>query len=209
MMKVTHVLTGKPEKTLAKAGLTGHFKTPVEEANIGQLGLSGDHIMDLDNHGGVDQAVYVFGDIDRQWWAQTLKCDVPPGHFGENLLISDLETGPLAIGDILTIGEVVLQITSPRIPCATYAAHIGSGQAIKQFYSAGRPGAYGRVLQSGRVTPGANVTLTAYQGERISMVENMRACLDKFADDDFLSRALTVPAHYKLHDLARERLHKA
>ena len=205
-MKVLSVLVGQPEKTSAKIGLTGHFKKPVAEAEITKDGVAGDHIMDRNNHGGVDQAVYIFGEVDRAWWAEALDRDVPPGFFGENLLVSDLETGGLAIGDVMTIGNVILQIASPRIPCATYAAHIGDGQALKQFYAAGRPGAYARVLESGAVGVGAAVTLSPYTGDRITMVDNMQAYLGKFADDAFLGRALNVPAHYKLHDLARQRL---
>ncbi|MEJ6402254.1 MOSC domain-containing protein [Yoonia sp. 2307UL14-13] len=198
---------GKPEPTPAKAGLTGHFKKPVTgPVHIKKLGLEGDTICDLDNHGGVDQAVYIFGEPDRVWWSGALGQDLPPGYFGENLLISDIESAQLAIGDILRMGDVILQITSPRIPCATYAAHVRSGQAIKQFYAAERPGAYVRVLQHGEVQAGMKVTYDAYPGDRITLVENMQAYLARFADKAFLKRALHVPAHYKLHDLAKERL---
>lgn len=205
--KILSIQIGKPEKTRAKAGMTGHFKKPVEDAvQIDPLGLDGDAICDLDNHGGPEQAVYIFGDIDRQWWAQELDRDVPPGYFGENLLISGLETGPLGLGDILTIGDVTLQITAPRIPCATYAAHIGSGQAIKQFYAAGRPGAYGRVLVPGPVSAGIAATLTPHDGNRVTVAETMAQYLRHFPDADFLQRILSVPAHAKLHQVARARL---
>ncbi|MEL6837692.1 MAG: MOSC domain-containing protein [Pseudomonadota bacterium] len=206
-MEILSIQIGKPEKTPAKTGLTGHFKKPVEgPVAVGLMGLAGDAICDLDNHGGVDQAVYMFGQPDLDWWAKELNRDIPPGFFGENLVISDLVTASLAIGDILTLGDVVLQITSPRIPCATYAAHIGDGRAIKQFYAAERPGAYARVLKEGHVSKGMPVTLQPYDGDRITVVENMRAYRMKFKDEAFLRRTLHVPAHHKLHALAKERL---
>jgi len=208
MMQVQSILIGQPQKTPAKTGLTGHFKKPVSSAAITVDGLSGDHIMDREHHGGVDQAVYIFGDLDRAWWAIELDRPVPPGFFGENLLISDLETGPLAIGDQLTIGAVKLEVTSPRIPCATYAAHIGDGRAIKQFYAADRPGAYARALSAGTVRPGDQVTLTPYPGDRITIVEMMQHYLRKFDDAAFLARIRAVPAHHKMHDLVHERLGK-
>jgi len=198
---------GKPEKTPAKTGPTGHFKKPVDgPVAIHRLGLEGDAICDLKNHGGVDQAVYLFGTPDLEWWAKELGRDVPPGFFGENLVISGLDTSSLAIGDVLTIGDVTLQITAPRIPCATYAAHIGDGRAIKQFYAAERPGAYARVLKEGSVSRGMQVTFQPYDGDRISIVAFMRAYRAKFKDDAFLRRALAVPAPAKLHALANERL---
>ena len=208
-MEILSIQIGKPEKTPAKAGLTGHFKKPIDApVIIGPMGLQGDAICDLENHGGVDQAVYMFGTPDLKWWAQELDRDIPPGFFGENLVISDLATSALAIGDILFVGDVVLQITSPRIPCATYAAHIGDGRAIKQFYAAERPGAYARVLQEGIISKGTQGILKPYTGDRITLVEDMRAYREKYKDKDFLRRALAVPAHYKLHALAKERLEK-
>lgn len=107
---------------------------------------------------------------------------------------------------MLTIGDVMLQITSPRIPCATYASVTGGKAALKDFYAAERPGAYARVLQTGDLCAGQPVTLTPYDGDRISIIDNMRAYRTNFADPAFLTRALGVPAHYKLHAEARARL---
>ncbi len=206
-MEILSIQIGKPQKTPAKPGMTGHFKTPMTgSAAVGPMGLQGDTICDLANHGGVDQAVYLFGEPDRLWWAQELSRELSPGFFGENVIISELETANLALGDILTLGDVTLQITSPRIPCATYAAHIGSGQAIKQFYAAERPGAYGRVLQTGKMSNGDRVSLHPYEGDRITLIDYMHAYLRNFKDHTFLERAHSVPAHYKLHALAKERL---
>ncbi|MDX8352159.1 MOSC domain-containing protein [Cognatiyoonia sp. IB215182] len=206
-MELLSIQIGKPEKTPAKTGPTGHFKKPVDgPVAIHSLGLEGDAICDLKNHGGVDQAVYLFGTPDLEWWTKELGRDTLPGFFGENLVISDLDTSSLAMGDILTIGDVTLQITAPRIPCATYAAHIGDGRAIKQFYAAERPGAYARVLQEGSVSRGMKVDLTLYDGDRITVVDYMRAYRTKFKDDDFLQRALALPAPQKLHAIAKERL---
>ncbi|SFR41182.1 MOSC domain-containing protein YiiM [Yoonia tamlensis] len=205
-MEILGIQIGKPEPTNAKSGLTGHFKKPVPSVQITDQGLVGDTICDKKHHGGVDQAVYIFGEPDRLWWEATLKRPTPPGFFGENLLISDLCSAKLNLGDIFEIGETLLQITSPRIPCATYAAHIGSGQAIKQFYAAERPGAYARVLRAGSVTTGMAVRHQPFDGPKITIIDNMRAYLDGFSDADFLCKALQTPAHYKLHAEARQRL---
>ena len=205
-MELLSIQIGKAEPTPAKSGLTGFFKKPVPAAQITDQGLVGDVICDTKHHGGVDQAVYLFGEEDRLWWETKLARPTPPGFFGENLLISDLCSAGLVIGDILEIGDVMLQITSPRIPCATYAAHIGSGQAIKAFYAAERPGAYARVLRAGSVTTGMAVTQLPFDGPKVTIIDNMRAYLDGFFDLDFLRKALQVPAHYKLHAEAKQRL---
>lgn len=208
-MQVLSVLIGKPEPTPAKSGTTGHFKWAVPSAEIAPKGLQGDYIADLENHGGPDQAVYVFGDRDRAWWSKKLGKPLRPGYFGENLLISALETGDLAAGDQFHIGKVILEVTSPRIPCATYAAHVGVPQDIKDFYKAARPGVYSRVLAPGLIYQGDAVQLVPYDGIRLSMSEMMAAYQENHRDQGFLRRALHTPAYYKLHQLARTRLGKA
>jgi MOSC domain-containing protein YiiM len=208
-MNLLGIQIGKAEPTTAKSGLTGHFKKPVPTAQITDQGLVGDVICDTKHHGDVDQAVYIFGEDDRLWWETHLARPTPPGFFGENLLISDLCSADLVIGDTLEIGDVLLQITSPRIPCATYAAHIGSGKAIKDFYAAERPGAYARVLRGGSVRTDMPVQRQPYVGTQLTIIDNMRAYLGGFSDMDFLRDALKVPAHYKLHAEAAMRLNGA
>ncbi|MBT3189461.1 MAG: hypothetical protein HN736_12080 [Anaerolineae bacterium] len=48
---------------------TGIFKIPTNKSvEIGRSGLEGDVIMSKKHHGGVDQAVYIYGDTDYDWW---------------------------------------------------------------------------------------------------------------------------------------------
>src|SRR5215207_3807218 len=99
---------------------TGIFKFPTSEpAKVTALGLEGDVIVDQHDHGGPDQAVYVYGAADYEWWSQHLDKELPPGTFGENLTIGDLQSTQFHIGDYIHIGAVTLQVTAPRIPCST------------------------------------------------------------------------------------------
>lgn len=197
-MQIEAICIGQAEKTPAKSGLTGHFKVPQSgDIRIDQLGLSGDTIVDTDHHGGPDQAVYLFGGRDRVWWADTLARDTPPGYFGENLSISDLCSTHLALGDVFQIGAVRLQITSPRIPCATFAAHVGDPSVIKTFFRAQRPGAYARVLQPGSLRVGDPVVHIPFDGPQITLAENMDAFVSKTNDPAYLRRLLQTPAHEK------------
>ena len=205
-MQVLSVLAGQARPTAAKSGLTGHFKQPVGSATITAQGLAGDTIVDRAHHGGPDQAIYVFGEYDRDVWAQTLGHDLPFGYFGENLAISDLSSSDTAIGDCFKTGEVLLEVTSPRIPCATFAAHVGQPTAIKTFYDLARPGVYCRVLREGVVTDGDAVTCTPYQGDRITMDVLLQQTLTKYDDAGLVRRLRDVPAHHKMHEMARQRL---
>jgi MOSC domain-containing protein YiiM len=109
-----------------KSGKTGIYKLPVHKPFwIASTGIPGDAICDTKNHGGPDQAIYIYGETDYKWWSQALHRELAPGTFGENLTISELESGPVRIGDVLQIGELSLQVTSPRMPCVTLAARMG------------------------------------------------------------------------------------
>jgi MOSC domain-containing protein YiiM len=172
---------------------TGIFKEPVPSAHITENGLHGDVVVDKKYHGGVDQAVYIYGGADYDWWSSQLDQSMTPGLFGENLTISDLESAPIHIGDRLTIGSVILEVTAPRAPCATFAHKMGDPRWIKRFQKAERPGLYCRVIESGIVQTGDPVTLQQYTGESVTIQEMFRFFYSKRDDEAYLRRALAAP----------------
>jgi MOSC domain-containing protein YiiM len=178
-MHVLSINVGQPRSIKRKPGqesITGIYKTPAEgPVGITTEGLIGDHILNKKVHGGPDQAVYIYGQADYDFWKDELGEMITPGLFGENLTFSDLESAEFNIGDIFHIGDVVLQVTKPRSPCSTLAAKIGDPTFVRKFRQAGRPGLYCRVLQTGEITAGDTVTVEKYQGDTVSipeMVEN-------------------------------------
>lgn len=89
--------------------MIGYFKKfVIGVVCIDWLGLLGDMICDMKYYGGVDQVVYIFGDLDWIWWVEWLDCDVFVGFFGENLFLFDLISVVLCFGDVLVIGDVWL-----------------------------------------------------------------------------------------------------
>ena len=64
---------------------TGIYKLPVQEpVEIKSLGIQSDFICDQKNHGGPDQAIYIYGMPDYEWWSKELKRELTAGTFGEN-----------------------------------------------------------------------------------------------------------------------------
>jgi len=179
----------------AKAsGKTGIYKLPTSESvQITADGLASDVICDVENHGGVDQAVYVFGTADYAWWSATLGRELPPGTFGENLTISDLASPAFSIGDYLHVGAVVLQVTAPRIPCVTLAVRMGDPTFVKRFRHAERPGLYCRVLQPGFVHVGDPVTWERYTGATITALEMFRDFYEPDLSEVNIRRHLAAP----------------
>ncbi|MEP7291903.1 MAG: MOSC domain-containing protein, partial [Chloroflexota bacterium] len=64
-MELVSVNIGTSQPIKAKSGQSGIYKMPTSmPIDITRLGLVGDAIVDTKNHGGVDQAVYIFGTPD-------------------------------------------------------------------------------------------------------------------------------------------------
>lgn len=195
-MHVVSVNVGaeKPIRGGKPSGKTGIYKTPrAEPVQVTPLGLVGDAIVDTESHGGLDQAVYVFTMPDYAWWAEHIGRSLQPGTFGENLTLSDLESATMAVGDRLRVGEILLEITAPRIPCVTIAARMEDPQFVKKFRHAEKPGVYCRVIETGHVAVNDPVTLEPYQGPVVGVLELFRGFYNKRLTEDELQRFLAVP----------------
>lgn len=171
-MQVISVNIGRAQriKKGKSSEITGIFKEPASgPVTVTALGLAGDAVCDTKHHGGVDQAVYVYGEPDYAWWSAELGRPLLPGTFGENITISDLASAELAVGDRLHLAQVVLEVTSPRIPCSTLAARMGDPTFVKRYRHAERPGVYCRVIREGTVAAGEPVRLEPYDDSRLSV----------------------------------------
>ncbi|MFN7452861.1 MAG: MOSC domain-containing protein, partial [Alphaproteobacteria bacterium] len=95
------------------------------------MGLEGDHIGNLDVHGGEGRAVYAFSKSSYELWKGKIKEELLGinGLFGENLTMDHIEEEPIRVGDEFEVGEVLLQATSPRFPCFIFADRVGYDQA--------------------------------------------------------------------------------
>ncbi len=174
--------------------LTGIFKIPAPSAvRVAALGLEGDAVCNSKHHGGVDQAVYIYGKPDYDWWSAELGRELPPGTFGENLTIGGLESATFSIGDRLRLDEIVLEVTAPRIPCATLATRMGDPAFVKKYRQAERPGLYCRVLQEGYVRAGETVTLERYTGAPLTALEMFRDYYDDQWNEALIRRHLAAP----------------
>lgn len=208
-MRLLSVNVGRetPIDGAGKSGKTGIFKRPVEgPVEIMPGGLADDTISDTKNHGGPDQAVYVFGAPDYEWWSDELGHEVLPGTFGENLTVSDLESAAACVGDRMRIGTVVLEVTAPRIPCLTLAVRMGDPAFLKRFRRAERSGVYCRVIQAGEVLVGGPVDYTPYAGVRVPVLEVFRAFFDPHPGEGVLRRQLSVPVAARAREAYEEQL---
>lgn len=146
----------------SSAGVTAIDKRPVQgPVRVHKLGLRGDIQADRFNHGGEDQAVYAYSQADADFWEQSLGRDLPPGSFGENLRVAGIEATGAVIGERWKIGlDVELEVTSPRVPCATFQRRMDQAQWVKRFTEEGRVGTYLRVIHTGSIQAGDHIHRT-------------------------------------------------
>ena len=128
-----NIASGSQLKIGSRLTRTGIDKSAVPTAEVGPLGLYGDLVANQKHHGGPDQAVYVYSSEDYGWWAEQLGRELRPGTFGENLTLSAFGPGPVRIGDRYSIGAIEIEVTAPRIPCSTLAAHVDEHAFIERF----------------------------------------------------------------------------
>jgi len=141
-------------------------------------GLVGDFVGDGKHHGGDDQAVYAFAREDLDAWQERLQRELPNGHFGENLTTSGLDIAEAKLGERWQIGEqVVLQVTCPRVPCATFRGRMGERGWLKRFTADGRPGAYLRVVVPGVVRSGDPIAIVHRPTHDVTVALSFRALM--------------------------------
>jgi MOSC domain-containing protein YiiM len=173
-MRLLSVNVARPEVIEGHSAPTGICKLPVSGAvAVGPLGIEGDAVMDTKNHGGFDQAVYLYGQPDYDFIAAETGREMSPGLFGENFTVAGLESQKIDLGDRFEIGELLFEVTSPRIPCATFAARMRDPQWVKIFFAINRPGVYVRVLRGGAVEAGMAVTHIPFDGPKVPLLELM------------------------------------
>jgi MOSC domain-containing protein YiiM len=187
-MRLLSLNLGRPvavDYTDQAEGLTGIDKQPVDRPvrvaapgpkGTGASGVAGDAVCDLRHHGGDDQAVYAFAREDLDGWERELGRPLPNGSFGENLTTEGIDVSGARIGERWRIGsEVVLEVTSGRIPCRTFQAHLGECGWVKRFTRNGAPGAYLRVIEPGEIRAGDPVAIVHRPDHDITVALQFRA----------------------------------
>ncbi|MFJ4619175.1 MOSC domain-containing protein [Streptomyces sp. NPDC088812] len=150
-------------------GVTGIDKRPVEGPvrvaapgpnGAAGSGLAGDAVCNWQHHGGDDQAVYAVAREDLDDWERELGRTLANGAFGENLTLTGLDVSGARIGERWRVGsEVVLEVTSGRIPCLTFQRHMGERGWVKRFTQKAATGAYLRVIVPGEIRAGDAVEI--------------------------------------------------
>ncbi len=199
------------------SGKTGIDKQPVDGPvrvaapgfkGKGPSGVAGDAVCDQRVHGGDDQAVYAFAREDLDRWERELGHSLRNGAFGENLTTSGLDVSGALIGERWRIGaDLVLEVTCGRIPCQTFAGHLGEQHWQKRFTQYGVPGAYLRVIEPGEISAGDAIEIVHRPEHDVTVAVQFRAAT---LERSLLPRVLTAgdALHYEALANARKYVEK-
>lgn len=181
---VDGVQIGRPEVWDPKKHLTGMRKQPVVSIDVadpgareagGRSGVAGDHVGDLEHHGGSEQAVYVVARQELEHWERELGRSLPDGAFGENVTTRGIDVDDAVIGTRWRMGSALLEVTGPRIPCRTFAWALDEPRWVRRFTERGRSGAYVRVIEPGTISAGDAVEVVDIPEHGVTVVEVFRA----------------------------------
>jgi MOSC domain-containing protein YiiM len=179
---------------LGRVHQTAFVKQPVAgPVALTTVGLEGDeHIYHA--HGGVDQALLVYSSENYAFWRDDYLLDLPAaGAFGENLTVEGLTESAVCIGDTFHIGEVAVQITSPRAPCYKIGVRYGNRDLPVVMQDAGIPGYLLRVLIEGTVAAGDTMVLVDRPHPTMTVREAARVVTRDRDDWEVVERLVAIP----------------
>jgi len=166
---VVSVNVGMPEQrgqegdpdVLRRPWFSSIFKSPIDHpVRLGLINLEGDSQGDRKVHGGVDRSVNVYPAEHYPYWRSELGLpDLAYSVFGENFTTIGQTENSVCIGDIYTVGEAVVQVTQPRLPCWKLARRFHIKDLAVRWRVTGRVGWHLRTLQEGAVSPNQEMVL--------------------------------------------------
>lgn len=196
-----------PEKPILHALFTGKPKTITDERGtwtssiyrerihtqvmVNLAGLDGDQVAQP-YHGGPGAAVCVHLMDHYRYWNERFAMQLQAGYVGENFTLDGITEDEVCAGDIVQVGEAVLQVSGPRIPCANLARRIGRPDWVRLSLQQNRTGFYMRVLQPGLVQAGNAWQLQERFNPTGSIPAINRAMFLEF-DPDYTRQMLSMP----------------
>ncbi|WP_143869778.1 MOSC domain-containing protein [Catenovulum sediminis] len=175
---------------------TGIFKQPVSSAvQVFNDHIEGDEQADLKNHGGLGKAVYAYSYQHYSYWRTELSLnELPFGSFGENLTLSELDEAQIQIGDIFKVGDVILQVSQPRVPCFKLGLKFDNAEMPRLFSKSLRTGVYFSVKQSGTIAPDDTFQLIDKAANSVSVQSIFSAYfhMEKSAAKPIIEKAVAV-----------------
>ena len=119
---------------------------------------------------------------------------LPPGTFGENLTVSDLLETDVYSGEVHRIGEIIVQVTSARIPRFKLGLKLSRPDILKPFFQSGRSGYYLCALQTGTIARGCAIEIIGCGPHKITVRQLLGMHRPGEGDRESLRTAIEIEA---------------
>lgn len=159
---------------------------------VDEVNIEGDGQADLDNHGGVDKAVYCYShDHLPAWMAEIGYGEDRDAPFGENLSLRGAIESDVQIGDRWQWGEAILEVAQPRWPCFKLGLHAGDPGLPARLIESERSGWYCRVIATGTAPTSGRLELVHREATAPTVREAFQAARSRLDRDRAMAIAAT------------------
>jgi len=165
----------------------------VGPVGVTPLGLHGDEQGDRITHGGPDRAICVFPAEHYPSFEARLGRRLERPALGENLTTWGLREDNVCVGDLLSIGTALCEVSLPRNPCFKIGARHGTKDLVLWMERSGHTGLYLRVLRTGRLVAGCPVALAHRPHPHATVAEANRVLHRDRRDWPAMQALLAVP----------------
>ena len=203
--KVREHPAGEPDGPFAQPWRSAYIKDPVDgPVRIHKLGLEGDQVADTRVHGGLEQSVLAYPACHyRQWRSELGIAEMGPGGFGENLCVTGLDETSVCIGDQYQVGDALLEVSLPRLPCASINRRWRDTSLAQEVGRLSRTGWYFRVLREGEVCAGDRLERIAHPMTEWTVAKVLQLRLNNNRDSleqaGRLASCELLAAHWREH----------
>ncbi|WP_419764681.1 MAG: MOSC domain-containing protein [Arcobacter sp.] len=194
--KILSLKVGKILKTETenKEFISAIKKSPVKESYLTTLGFKDDEQADKKHHGGENKAVLFYSSLSYQKLNTFLGINLDYENIsplGENILVADIDEDSVCVGDILKIGEAIVQVTQPREPCKKLNINTQNNQMLKTVIKYGYTGWYAKVIEEGVVKQTNSVELVKRLFPNLTISKLNEAKLNPKENLDFIHEAVS------------------
>jgi MOSC domain-containing protein YiiM len=189
-MKIIGLYAGTTTLIGPKRSASAIYKQAKDKVMVNELGIVGDIQANTKVHGGPEKALHQYAlrsyeKIIKRY--PLLHKSAKPGSIGENLCATEMDDDSVCIGDIYQLGNISVQVTSPRIPCWKIDVRLNQPDLHKYVASSLSTGWYYRVLQGGELSVGDEVSLKERPNPQLSISKFMQIVNGDIVDTDYIA----------------------
>lgn len=192
-IKVGEVTKTKLENSRREEMISGIKKYPVSKSYLTKSGLKDDFQADLEHHGGVNKALFLFSKLTFEKINEEFDYIFnieDMSYFGENLILDNICEEDICVGDILEIGETEVQITQGRQACWKLSANTKKENMTKFIFESGYTGFYAKVLKEGEIIQNDEVFLKSRVNPNLNIKKLNQLIVNPKLDETLVKEAL-------------------